>query len=53
MAVIPATGALNSVALGFNGSSAVVTAPSPSFMNTAGVAFTVEFWMRSAAPVGG
>ncbi|MGJ8697318.1 MAG: LamG domain-containing protein [Verrucomicrobiaceae bacterium] len=53
VSAIPATGAPNTVGLGFNGSSAVVTAPSPAFMNGAGAAFTVEFWMRSAAPVGG
>ena len=42
---VPQTGAPNSLSLAFNGSS-VVTATSPSFMNVAGAAFTVEFWMR-------
>lgn len=53
MSVIPGTGATNTVSLDFNGSDSVVTAPSPAFMNTAGAAFTVEFWMQSAPPVGG
>jgi hypothetical protein len=52
VSVIPATSAPNIVSLEFDGSSSVVTTPSPAFMNVAGAAFTVEFWMRSDGPVG-
>lgn len=45
VSTIPLTGAPNTLSLAFDGAS-VVESPSPAFMNVAGAAFTVEFWMR-------